>query len=196
MVTPVTMPFVTIAVAVACVFCQVGELLHLALSDSGEFELDRSVFNLREAAARAISKVQPLAQAKDIDIELHASHELTVNWDAEKLSQLLILLIDNAIKYTPGKGTGTVHVSLAESKEKGARCFTIEVKDHGIGIESEALPRIFDRFYRQDKSRTRQIGGHGLGLAIAKNIVEAGRGTIHVESTVGEGSAFRVRIPL
>ncbi|MCY9692291.1 ATP-binding protein [Paenibacillus alginolyticus] len=71
----------------------------------------------------------------------------------------------------------------------------MEVKDHGIGIEAEALPRIFDRFYRQDKSRTRQIGGHGLGLAIAKNIVEAGRGTIHVESTVGEGSAFRVRIP-
>jgi signal transduction histidine kinase len=170
-----------------------SELLHLARSDSGEFELDRFVFNLSEAAAIAINKLQPLAQAKDINIQLHAPHELTVNWDAEKVSQLLILLIDNAIKYTPDKGT--VHVAITVSKEKGARCFTIEVKDNGIGIAAEALPRIFDRFYRHDKSRTRQIGGHGLGLAIAKNIVEAGRGTIHVESTVGEGSAFRVRIP-
>ncbi len=171
-----------------------GELLHLARSDSDEFELDRSIFNLSEAAARAISKLQPLAQAKDIDIELQAPHELTVNWDAEKLTQLLILLIDNAIKYTPGKGT--VHVTLAEGKEKAARSFTIEVKDNGIGIAAEALPRVFDRFYRQDKSRTRQIGGHGLGLAIAKNIVDTGRGTIHVESAVGEGSTFKVRIPL
>ena len=171
-----------------------NELLHLARSDSGEFELDRSAFNLSESAARAISKLQPLAQAKDIDIELHAPHELTVNWDAEKLTQLLILLIDNAIKYTPVKGT--VNVALADGKEKAARSFTIEVKDNGIGIAAEALPHIFDRFYRQDKSRTRQIGGHGLGLAIARNIVDAGRGTIQVESTVGEGSTFKVRIPL
>lgn len=171
-----------------------GELLHLARSDSSEFELDRSIFNLSEAAARAINKLQPIAQAKGIDIELHAPYELTVNWDTEKFTQLLILLIDNAIKYTPGNGT--VHVALADGKEKGARSFIIEVKDNGIGIAAEALPRIFDRFYRQDKSRSRQIGGHGLGLAIAKNIVDAGRGTIHVESTVGEGSTFKVRIPL
>ena len=171
-----------------------SELLHLARSDSGEFELDRSAFNLSESAARAISKLQPFAQAKDIDIELHAPHELTVYWDAEKFTQLLILLIDNAIKYTPGKGT--VNVVLADGKEKGARSFTIEVKDNGIGIAAEALPRIFDRFYRRDKSRTRQVGGHGLGLAIAKNIVDASRGTIHVESTLGEGSMFKIRIPL
>ncbi|WP_326116106.1 sensor histidine kinase [Paenibacillus alginolyticus] len=102
-----------------------GELLHLARSDSGEFELDRSVFNLSEAAARAISKLQPLAQAKDIDIELHASHELTVNWDAEKLSQLLILLIDNAIK------TGQGHRTRIACREQGKRGSLFHYRSEG-----------------------------------------------------------------
>ncbi|MFC5471348.1 sensor histidine kinase [Cohnella suwonensis] len=171
-----------------------GELLILARTDSGEFVLDRSLFNPRAAAERAIHKLQPLAQAKDISIKLNAPEELTVNWDEEKLTQLLVLLIDNAIKYTPGKGA--VDVNLADGMEKGVRFLAIEVKDNGIGIPTEALPCIFDRFYRQDKSRTRQTGGHGLGLAIAKSIADAGQGTIRVDSTVGEGSAFKVRIPL
>jgi signal transduction histidine kinase len=171
-----------------------GDLLHLARSDSGEFVLDRSLFHVKEAADSAIHKLQPLAQAKDIAIKLQVPEQLTVYWDAEKLRQLLVLLIDNAIKYTPGKGT--VHITLAEEMEKGGRILTIEVKDSGIGIAAESLPRIFDRFYRQDKARTRQTGGHGLGLAIAKNIVDAGRGTIQADSMPGEGSTFKVRIPL
>lgn len=171
-----------------------GGLLQLARSDSGEFVLDRSLFNLREAVVSVTHKLQPSAQAKDIDIKLHTPDELMVEWDEEKLTQLLVLLIDNAVKYTPDKGS--VLVSIAVEKEKGTHTLTIEVEDSGIGVSAEALPRIFDRFYRQDKSRTRQTGGHGLGLAIAKNIVDAARGTIHVESTVGEGSTFRVRIPM
>uniref|UniRef100_UPI003703AB28 sensor histidine kinase n=1 Tax=Cohnella sp. TaxID=1883426 RepID=UPI003703AB28 len=90
----------------------------------------------------------------------------------------------------------TVQVKLAERTVKGERMLTVEVKDNGIGIAAEALPRIFDRFYRQDRSRTRQSGGHGLGLAIAHNIVNAGRGTIHAESVVGKGATFTVRLPL
>ncbi|MFD0676481.1 MULTISPECIES: sensor histidine kinase [unclassified Paenibacillus] len=172
----------------------VGELLHLARSDSGEIVLDRSLFNLREAAVGVIQKLQPLAQSKDIAIRLHAPDDLTVIWDAEKMTQLLVLLIENAVKYTPDNGSVTI--VLADESEKGVHILTIEVKDSGIGIAAEALPRIFDRFYRQDKSRTRQNGGHGLGLAIAKNIVDAGRGTIQVDSTVGKGSTFKVRIPL
>jgi signal transduction histidine kinase len=85
---------------------------------------------------------------------------------------------------------------LRTSWKKGPASSQSKFKDSGIGIAAEALPRIFDRFYRQDKSRMRQTGGHGLGLAIAKNIVDAGRATIHVDSTVGEGSTFKVRIPL
>lgn len=117
-----------------------------------------------------------------------------VKGDADKLKQLLVLLIDNAIKYTPDKGF--VQITLAEEVEKGIRSFTFEVKDSGIGISAEALPRIFDRFFRHDKSRTRQSGGHGLGLAIAKGIVDANRGSIHVTSEPGVGSTFKVRLPL
>jgi signal transduction histidine kinase len=135
-----------------------------------------------------------LAKAKDIVIKLDAPDGLTVKWDAEKLKQLLVLLIDNAVKYTPE--SGFVDVRLAEGMEKGGRFLAIEVKDSGIGIAADSLPRIFDRFYRQDKARARQTGGHGLGLAIAKTIVAAGRGTIHADSTPGEGSTFKVRIPL
>jgi signal transduction histidine kinase len=171
-----------------------GDLLRLARSEAGEFALDRSLFNLREVSESAIHKLLPLAKAKDIVIKLDAPDGLTVNWDAEKLKQLLVLLIDNAVKYTPA--SGSVDVRLAEGMEKGGRFLAIEVKDSGIGIAAESLPRIFDRFYRQDKARTRKAGGHGLGLAIAKTIVAAGRGTIHADSTPGEGSTFKVRIPL
>ncbi|MBL0385137.1 HAMP domain-containing histidine kinase [Tumebacillus sp. ITR2] len=170
-----------------------GELLQLARSDSNELVLDRSLFNLSAAAAGVIEKLRPFAQAKGIVLHLHAPDELNVQWDEERATQLLVLLLDNAVKYS--SDPGGVHVTLTDDREHGTRIFTIEVKDSGIGIAAEALPRIFDRFYRQDSSRTRRTGGHGLGLAIAKNIVDAGGGTIQVESAVGEGSTFRVRIP-
>ena len=85
---------------------------------------------------------------------------------------------------------------LADIVDKGVRSLIIEVKDNGIGIAPEAIPRIFNRFYPQDKARTREIGGHGLGLSIAKHIVEMGHGTIQVDSQEGLGSTFKVLIPL
>lgn len=172
----------------------VGELLQLARSDSGDSVLTLAPFDPGETAAGAIAKLQPSAREKGIAIRLHAPAELTIRWDAEKLMQLLVLLLDNAVKYTPAQGS--IDVTVADGMEKGTRFLTVAVKDSGIGIAAEALPRIFDRFYREDKSRTRQAGGHGLGLAIAKNIVDAGRGTIHADSAVGRGSTFTVRIPL
>jgi signal transduction histidine kinase len=171
-----------------------GDLLHLARSDSGDFALGYVSFDLCETAHSIVDKLQPLAGAKGIAIALKVPDELRVDWDAEKMRQLLVLLIENAIKYTPDGGA--VGVTLSDVTEKGERLLTIEVKDNGFGISPEALPRIFERFYRQDKARTRQTSGHGLGLAIAKNIVEMGRGTIRVESKEGEGSTFKVWIPL
>lgn len=171
----------------------VANLLILARSDSTELSWDNSVFDAKAIAVQAVEKLSPMAKAKEISMTVHAPAELTMKGDAEKLSQLLVLLIDNAIKYTPDHGF--IEVTLGDEVEKGGHILTLEVKDSGIGISAEALPRVFDRFYRQDKSRTRQNSSHGLGLAIAKHIVDTHRGSIQVDSQLGEGSTFRVRLP-
>lgn len=171
-----------------------GDLLNLARSDAGEMMLERTLFNVRATADAVLMKLQPLAEAKGITLELQAPAELMANGDQEKVMQLLVLLVENAIKYTPE--SGAVQVRLWETEGKGGRVLALDVQDNGIGISPEVLPRIFDRFYREDKSRTRQVGGHGLGLAIAKNLVDACQGTIQVESEVGVGSTFEVRLPM
>ncbi len=171
-----------------------GDLLQLARSDSGELMINRSPFHVGTAARKAIDRLRPLGEKKHIEIELAAPADFIAEWDEEKFTQLLTLLVDNAVKYTPENGT--VQVNLADMTVKGERFMTVEVKDNGIGIAPEALPRIFDRFYRQDKSRSRHIGGHGLGLAIVNDIVSSARGDVRVESAVGQGTTFAVRLPL
>jgi signal transduction histidine kinase len=171
-----------------------GDLLHLARSDTGDFVLDCGPFDVREELDRVVDKLRPLSHARGVAVKVFAPGEVPMNWDAQRMSRLLVLLIDNAIKYT--LQGGSVAVTLKDETVRGQRWLTIEVKDNGIGIPSEALPRIFDRFYRQDRARSRESGGHGLGLAIAKEIVESGRGTIHVDSKVGEGSTFTVTLPM
>lgn len=171
-----------------------GELLNLARSDSGQLLMTSEWFDLKAAADPIIEKLKPLAHAKSIILKLSSPSEVLAYGDSEKLKQLLVLLIDNAIKYTPDEGSIEVHLST--SHEKAKRFLTMKVSDTGIGITAEALPHIFERFYRQDKSRTRQLGGHGLGLAIAKSIVDAHQGTIQVSSVPGTGSTFKIRIPL
>lgn len=171
-----------------------GDLLQLARSDSGGLAYEPVPFDLRNTAHGVVTKLRTIAAAKDIAVELRVPDELKVVWDPESMTRLLVLLIENAIKYTPDGGTVTV--TIEEYKEKGERLLAIEVQDNGIGISPEALPHIFNRFYRQDKARTRQSGGHGLGLAIAKSIVDRGGGTIRADSKEGEGSVFKVRLPL
>ena len=110
--------------------------------------------------------------------------------DPDRLKQILINLVDNAIKYTPDKGS--VHISA----EQDGKTVQFVVKDSGIGIPAEELPRIFDRFYRIDKSRARSISGTGLGLAIVKHLLDALGGTIEVESRPHHGTTFRFRLPV
>ncbi|MCM3654670.1 sensor histidine kinase [Metabacillus litoralis] len=167
----------------------VSDLLTLARSDSNTFELRRETFDFRPLAEQALESVSSLVDEKQISTSLSAPASLMAVGDPERLSQLLYILLDNAIKYTPNEG----EVKLSLSKEGSDLC--IRVQDTGIGIKQEDVHRIFERFYRSDKSRSRQIGSHGLGLSIAKWIVESHKGKIKVESELGKGSTFIVRVP-
>ena len=166
----------------------IDNLLLLARADSeevirlGQVPVD-SV--LREAADR----VRPLATSKNISITAEVDDSAVVRADATLLQRLFFVLLENAVKYTPGNGT--VRVSLRTSPEQ----VIVEIMDSGIGISPDDLPHIFDRFWRADKVRSREMGGTGLGLSIAKWIAEKNGGTIQVESTVGQGSKFQVRLP-
>ena len=114
---------------------------------------------------------------------------MTVSGDRGTLRRLLIVLLDNAVKYTPAGGK--VRISVNHEAQRAV----VEVRDSGVGINEADLPHIFERFYRSDKSRSRDSGGAGLGLSIAKWIVEAHRGAIQVESQPERGSTFRVLLP-
>ncbi|WP_308128792.1 ATP-binding protein [Bacillus sp. sid0103] len=168
----------------------VSDLLTLARSDSNTIQLSVETFDFRPQAERAIDSVRPLAAAKQISLHLNAPASLITVGDSQRLSQLLYILLDNAIKYTPHGGE--VKLSLAIAGQQ----LCISVQDTGIGIKAEDYQRIFERFYRSDKSRSRQMGGHGLGLSIAKWIVDTHKGTIKVTSELGKGSTFIIYIPI
>jgi heavy metal sensor kinase len=144
---------------------------------------------LDRLAREAVERLLPLAGGRAIDL-LESEARPVVRGDEDRLRQVLINLITNAIRYTdPG---GRIEVGVERRDGNGV----VVVRDNGIGIAAEHLPHLFDRFYRVDSARSRSTGGSGLGLAIVKAIVDAHGGRVEVESRVGEGSAFRVRIPL
>jgi signal transduction histidine kinase len=131
-----------------------------------------------------------LAEHKHISVTLKKNTPITIVGDRLRLRQLFLNLIDNAIKYTPEGGAVTLQVE----RQNGSALF--EVADTGIGIPPEEIDRIFDRFYRVDKARSRELGGTGLGLSIAKWIAELHRGSITVVSEPHKGSTFSVRLPI
>ncbi|MCD4755359.1 MAG: ATP-binding protein, partial [Deltaproteobacteria bacterium] len=127
--------------------------------------------------------------AKKIEVELSCAEEIVAKIDPQLLEQAVVNLIDNAIKYS--NDGGTVRVEALQRKNE----IIISVSDQGCGIEKEHLPRLFERFYRADKARSRQMGGTGLGLAIVKHIAQAHGGRVAVESIPGKGSTFSIHIP-
>lgn len=167
----------------------VSNLLTLARSDSAQQNVTMEAFDLYQVAKQTIHTFEAYAQIKDITLQIKSPNSLQIIGNKELLTQLLYILIDNAIKYSEYEGT----VTLAISKEGNQLLLT--VTDNGVGIEEKHIPHLFKRFYRVDKARTRQEGGYGLGLSIAKWIVDTHNGTINVHSKLHEGSTFIVTLP-
>jgi heavy metal sensor kinase len=166
-------------------------LMTLARSDSGSDALQVASTNLNEVLLEISEPARLLAQGKSIHYEQRLPEmPLRVNGNAPSLRRLFLILIDNAVKYTPREGRISVVLGVSD----GAA--VTEIRDTGAGISPSDLPHIFERFYRADASRSRESGGTGLGLSIAKWIAEAHHGKISVASKVGQGSVFRVQIPL
>jgi heavy metal sensor kinase len=169
----------------------VEKLMLLARADYGIEALELETADLRDIVREVCGQGQMLSQAKAIDFRHQVPKQpVWVKADAHALRRLFLILIDNAIKYTPEGG----RVDVVVGQEKG---FALgEIRDTGIGIAAEDLPNVFERFYRADKARSRESGGVGLGLSIGRWIAEAHGGTIEVQSALGGGSIFRVRLPL
>jgi two-component system, OmpR family, phosphate regulon sensor histidine kinase PhoR len=169
----------------------VQDLLMLSGLEARGAELSADKVDLARLIRDVTGMFAHRADAQEIALVLSIPTALPrINADAYLLEQVLVNLIDNALKYTEA---GEVRVLCAPEGPDKVR---IEVSDTGIGIPEECLPRIFERFYVVDKSRSRKLGGTGLGLAIVKHIVQSHAGTIEVESIVGKGTRFIVRLPL
>ena len=170
----------------------VNSLLQLSSVDSDELELERESLNFTKLYNDVIERFEMnIKDKQSITFKKEIPEEAYYVWgDRDRLTQVLDNIISNAIKYSPNGG------SITFSLEHRFRQIVVSVKDEGIGIEYEQLDKIFDRFYRVDQARTRELGGTGLGLAITRELVEAHYGQIWVNSKVGEGTTIQFSLPL
>jgi heavy metal sensor kinase len=169
----------------------VEELLSLARSDSGRESLHLAPLDLRRAVAETASEWQQLVESRNLQFKpALADCESPVLADRKAVQRLLAILLDNSVKYTPPPGAIELRLEAQNGKA------IISVCDSGIGIAKEDQARIFERFYRVDKARSRELGGAGIGLAIADWIVQQHRGSIAVHSSIGNGSTFVVELPM
>ncbi|MDH7482708.1 MAG: ATP-binding protein [Armatimonadota bacterium] len=166
-----------------------ADLLNISELESGKRKPQRSNVLVRELVEQAVENLSEKALQYEVSVKINVPHEMQMYVDKRQMHQVLINLIDNAIKYTPEKGS--VEISASETNED----WILSVSDTGVGIPPAHIDRIFERFYRVDKARSRQLGGTGLGLSIVQDIVQAHGGRISVESTVGVGSTFTIAIP-
>jgi heavy metal sensor kinase len=168
----------------------VENLLAISRLEAGEARGQLERLDFADLARSTADQMRLLADEKHIQLDCKGADPVTVEADPARLKQVIVNLLDNAIKYTPDGGK----VSISVIKQDG--CAILEIADSGIGISSNDLPHIFDRFYRADKARSRQMGGTGLGLSIVRSICLAHNGQVKVASTEGQGSVFRVELPL
>lgn len=173
------------------------DLLELSKIESKQAPLQLSPLEMHSFVTGTVRMLHKEAQKKNISFELKLIPGLYVEGDEDRLRQVLINLLSNAINYTPEGGKVTVEVkTLHPEKDPAEDKVVIMISDTGIGIPKKDLPRIFERFYRVDKARSRRSGGTGLGLSIVKHIVELHRGVISVESEVGVGTTFTIELPV
>ena len=142
-----------------------------------------------ELARTTADQMKLLAEEKRISLTSDGSEPVEVEADPSRLKQVVVNLLDNAIKYTPEGGSVSISVTRRDDHA------ILEVADSGLGISADDLPHVFERFYRADKARSRQMGGTGLGLSIVRSICQAHGGRVTVNSAEGRGSLFRVQLP-
>jgi two-component system, OmpR family, phosphate regulon sensor histidine kinase PhoR len=164
----------------------IKDLDEISKLESGEIPINLTRFKINDLIKEVFESMEAKARQHNIKLIFKQKYDegILVNADREKIRQVLVNLVDNSFKY--GKEEGSTSVSLFELHDQ----VLVEVTDDGIGIEEKYLTRLFERFFRTDTSRSRQIGGSGLGLAIVKHIIEAHEQTINVRSTEGLGSTF------
>ena len=167
----------------------VENLLTISRLDAGELKMDKAQLDLGQLACSTAEQMRLLAEEKSIRLLCHTADEIYVEGDRSRLQQVIVNLVDNAIKYTQEGGEVEVRV------RRDTNTAILEVSDNGVGISSYALPHVFERFFRADKARSRDLGGAGLGLAIVKSICIAHGAAIRVSSQEGRGSCFTVGLP-
>ena len=168
----------------------VEQLFTLSRLDAGEAQTEWTRFDLSELAKTTAEQMNLLAEDKGISISCNAGQPLPVQGNRVRLKQVVVNLLDNAIKYTPEKGAIQLRVLASNGHT------VLEVQDNGIGIPPDALPHIFERFYRVDPARSADSESAGLGLSIVKSICLAHRAEVEAQSTFGSGSCFRVKLPM
>jgi two-component system phosphate regulon sensor histidine kinase PhoR len=168
----------------------IDDLLDLAKIESGKMKMTLQSLDIREVIRRTLSIIEKQAQAKSLDISCEFPENVPeVLGDETRLSQVVLNLLDNAIKYTPQGGQIGIEVLAADPFVQ------VNVADTGLGIPDKDLSRVFERFYRVDKARSRELGGTGLGLSIVKHIVQSHGGEVWVKSQLEKGSIFSFIIP-
>jgi two-component system phosphate regulon sensor histidine kinase PhoR len=167
-----------------------SDLLALSELESGKATAEQTRVSVRAAIEAALRTVEAEAQGRRVKLLRGRMEDVEVLGERVHLEQALVNLLDNAVKFNRPDGEVRVEVTRTEDDEV---CVTIA--DNGIGIASTDLPRLFERFYRVDKARSREVGGTGLGLSIVKHIVERMHGRVAVESQLGKGSVFTILLP-
>jgi signal transduction histidine kinase len=168
----------------------ISELLELVSLEQTEVSLNIQPFKLNVKAENIIKLLKPIAAQKDITLEFEEIKAVTIEGDETKIGFVVTNLVENGVKYTPDGGTVTVTVDADHQHA------FITVKDTGIGISEQEQLMVFNRFYRVDKTRDRETGGTGLGLSIAQKAILLHNGRIRIESALGQGTTFYIRLPI